>query len=109
MRVLKFIVEGQSIKQDPSCDFTGLVPGTKGYIQAEFLFPKEWSGYAKVAAFYSALGKEYSPKKLIDGKYCLIPTEALERRVFKVRVIGKKGDSTMITNKFAVKQNGGEV
>lgn len=28
MRTLKFIVEGQAIKQDPNCDFSGLIPGT---------------------------------------------------------------------------------
>lgn len=109
MRVLKFIVEGQVIKQDPDCDFSGLVPGTKEYLQAEFSFSKDWNGYTKVAAFYSVLGKEYEPKKLIDGKYCLIPAAALERRVFKVRIIGKKKDSTMRSNKLAVKQNGGGV
>ena len=38
MRTLKFIVEGQIIKQDPSCDFTNLVPGTEGYLRAEFSF-----------------------------------------------------------------------
>lgn len=109
MRTLKFIVEGQIIKPDPSCDFSGLVPGTNGYIQADFSFSKEWSGYAKVAAFYSVMGVEYEPKKLIGGEHCLIPLDALKRRVFKVRVIGKKGDSKMMTNKLAVKQNGGEV
>lgn len=108
MRTLKFIVDGQSIKPDPSCDFSGLVPGTEGYVKAEFSFSRDWGGYVKVAAFFSALGKEYAPKKLVDGNTCLIPKEALGRRIFKVRVIGKKGDSTMVTNKLTVKQSGGE-
>ena len=42
MRILKFVVENQKIKQDPSCDFSGLVAGTEGYLKAEFVFSKEW-------------------------------------------------------------------
>ena len=106
MRVLKFIVEGQSIKPDPFCDFSGLVPGTEGYIQAEFSFSNEWRDYVKVVAFYSAMGKELTPKKLSDGRTCLIPREALQGRVFKLRVLGKKQDATMLTDKIAVKQKG---
>ena len=40
MRTLKFIVEGQIIKQDPNCDFSNLVPGTEGYLRAEFSFSR---------------------------------------------------------------------
>lgn len=40
MRTLKFIVEAQNIKEDPNCDFSGLVKGTKGYLYAEFIFRK---------------------------------------------------------------------
>lgn len=36
MRSLKFNVSGQIVSPDQSCDFTGLVPGTKGYLKAEF-------------------------------------------------------------------------
>lgn len=108
MRTLKFIVDGQIIKQDPKCDFSGLVPGTSGYVQAEFSFSSDWAGYTKVAAFWSALGKEYQPQLLKDGKSCLIPAEALERRTFKVQIIGKGPNSKRITtDKVAVNQNGG--
>lgn len=108
MRTLKFIVDGQIIKQDPSCDFSGLVPGSKGYLQAEFSFSSEWSGYTKVAAFWSMLGKEYPPQFLADGRTCMIPAEALMRRTFKVQVLGRRtNDKTIATNKLPVKQNGG--
>lgn len=107
MRTLKFIVDGQVIRQDPNCDFTGLVPGTEGYLQAEFTFSSEWNGYVKVAAFYSMLGKEYTPQVLKDGKTCIIPSEALERRAFKIRIIGKKDGSKFATNKITVFQKGG--
>lgn len=106
MRTLKFIVDKQIIKQDPSCDFTGLVPGSDKYLKAEFSFSKEWESMVKVVGFYSNLGKEYLPQALNDGKSCVIPAIALENRVFKLKVFGRKGDTTLRTNKIAVKQDG---
>lgn len=106
MRTLRFIVEGQIIKLDPNCDFSGLIPGTTGYLQAEFSFSPEWGGCKKVAAFWSLMGKEYPAQILTDGGTCMIPFEALERQTFKVQVLGKKKDLTLVTNKVAVRQDG---
>ena len=108
MRSLKFLVDDQIIKQDPQSDFSGLVPGTEDYLQAEFSFSNEWDGCVKVASFYSALGREYEPQVLKDGRSCIIPIEALRKRIFKVQVIGKKGDLKLCTNKVVVNQNGGK-
>lgn len=107
MRTLKFIVDGQTIKPDPNCDFSGLVPGTSGYLLAEFSFSSEWANCTKVVGFYSNLGHEYPPRVLADGKTCVVPFEALEKRIFKVRVIGKRNDFKIQTNKVAVCQDGG--
>lgn len=108
MRSLKFIVNKQSITQDPQCDFGGLVPGTNGYLKAEFTFSSDWNGMSKVAAFYSPLGIEYPPQILEDGKTCDIPAEALAKSSFKIQVIGKGADnSKLVTNKLMVIQNGG--
>lgn len=109
MRTLKFIVENQVLKFDPSCDFTGLVPGTEEYLKAEFSFSSEWNGYTKVVGFYSMLGGEYPPRLLNDGKTCLIPAEALKKRAFKIQIMGALGNKKLITNKLAVKQTGGKV
>lgn len=109
MRTLKFIVDGQSITKDPKCDFSGIISGTKGYLQAEFSFSKEWDRCAKVAAFYSNLGKEYSPQVLKDGCSCIIPSEALEKNVFKIRVIGQNDEYRITTDKVTVHQKGGSV
>lgn len=107
MRKLKFIVDDQTLSQDSNCDFEGLVPGTNGYLQAEFAFSPEWNGCVKVVSFYSVLGKEYTPQLLKDGKSCTIPAEALTKRVFKLRVTGKNKDgSTIVTNKLAISQKG---
>ena len=108
MRILRFIVDGQSITQDPNCDFSGLIPGSKGYLQAEFSFSSDWDNCVKVAAFYSPMGQEYPPQVLKDGKSCIIPSEALKKQVFKIKVIGRRSDGFEIpTNKLAVFQNGG--
>ena len=108
MRKLKFIVKGQLIEQDPSCDFSGLVPGTEGYLQAEFSFSKDWDNVTKVVSFRSAMGMEYEPQVLDESNSCVIPVEALKKRVFKIRIIGKSLDiPKMQTNTVAVSQNGG--
>ena len=104
MRTLKFIVEDQIIKPDPKCDFSNLVPGTEGYLNAEFSFSKGWENCTKVAAFYSNLGREYEPQVLNRRGVCLIPAEALQNSIFKVQVLGQKENFTIRTNKLVVRQ-----
>ena len=107
MRILKFIVNGQIITKDPNCDFDGLIPGSNGYLKAEFSFSPEWKNYAKVASFWSVMGKEYTPKKITDDRNCIIPAEALQKRTFKIQVVGMDINGNKIkTNKVAVSQNG---
>lgn len=109
MRTLKFIVDDQIIKKDPNCNFDDLVPGTEGYLQASFSFTSEWKDCAKVVSFWSMLGREYTPQFLTDGATCTIPAEALNRRSFKIQVIGKRSDGVQLkTNKVVVDQNGGK-
>lgn len=107
MRTLKFIVDGQTIKQDPNCDFSGIVPGTSGYLQAEFSFSKDWNGYAAIATFSSIMGRDYRPE-VIKGNKCIIPAEALTHRAFRVRVTGGIGATRIHTNNVTVVQDGGK-
>lgn len=109
MRTLKFIIDGQIIKKDPNCDFSGLVPGTEGYLNARFSFSPEWNGCAKVAAFYSNFGREHGAMVLEDGVSCKIPATALAKKTFYIRVFGKKKDFKITTNKVSVDQDGGVV
>ena len=111
MRTLKFIVDGQIIKPDPSCDFSNLVPGSNEYLRMEFAFSPDWTGCVKVATFWSMMGFEYQPQLLNDGKSCMVPSEALAKRSFKVQVIGQsvKTSEKITTNKIEVVQNGGKV
>lgn len=108
MRTLKFIVEGQILKQDPRCDFANLVPGSENYLQVEVSFCKEWAGCAKVAGFYSLMGQEYPPQVLKENNTCMIPAEATSKKDFKIQIIGRKPDGLKIkTNKVVISQNGG--
>lgn len=110
MRTLKFIVDGQILRPDPNSDFDGLVPGTEGHVRAIFSFSPEWAGCAKVAAFYSRLGREYKPQKLMYGTTCIIPADALKKRIFKVQVLGRSANSAIITtNKLEIRQTGGKL
>ena len=109
MRILKFIVEGQSDKPDPTCDFGNLTPGTENFIQAQFSFSPEWNNCVKVAAFYSMLGAEYKPQSIGPNGVCKIPVEATKRQRFKLQIIGlnQNDKSRLCTNKVTVEQNGG--
>ena len=85
-RTLKFNIAGQSIEQDPNCDFSGLVPGTEGYLKVEFTFSPEWDGCVKAAVFnIGAPGGEYAAV-LKDGKSCDIPDAVCGRPAFKVNL-----------------------
>lgn len=112
MRTLRFIVDGESIKQDPTCDFSGLFPGKNPDVLAEFVFSSEWENTIKVAAFWSMLDKEYEPQVIEDDASCIIPSEALSRASFKIQIFGKNGKArrnirTLSTNKLTIRQTGG--
>lgn len=109
MRTLKFKVDGQTIVLDPESDASDLVPGTSGYVQAIFTFSSEWNRCIKVAAFYSNMGVEYEPQILKSGEVCIIPSEALKKSIFKVKVYGQRDDYTICTNKVTIHQKGGKV
>ena len=65
MRTLKFNVEGQSLKKDSACDFSGIVKGSKGYLQCSFSFSREWAG-CKVAASFWSYDKEKGATPVVN-------------------------------------------
>lgn len=103
MRQLKFIVNGQKIEKVPSCDFSGLVAGTKGYLRAVFSFSSEWRG-CYIAGVFRCMSKEYASP--VIGNMCEIPAEALIHNNFYVRVVGQKDDFRITTNEIRVMQEG---
>ena len=105
MRTLRFTVDAQKISPDPSCDFSGIVPGTAGYLKAHFSFSSEWSGMVMVAEF-----KKYScdppiSVPVIRGK-CMVPPEVTGGKSWTVKVIGKRGDVILPTSNCKVEQEG---
>lgn len=109
MRVLRFIVNGRSIKPDSSCDFEGLFPGKNDHIQAEFDFSSEWMDSPKVVAFWSMMGVEYPPQELDEYDTCMIPIEALKKPAFKIQMIGRQKGVLVSTNRLTIYQRGGKV
>lgn len=107
MRTLIFTVEHGVLKPDPECSFTGLFPAKNQEILAEFNFSSDWTYTPSVAAFYSILGKEYTPQVIDDG-HCMIPPEALTLPVFKVQVLGNNRGKIVATNTLTVYQRGGK-
>lgn len=105
MRTLRFDVDAQKISPDPACDFSGIVPGTAGYLHAKFEFSPEWRGLAKVAEFRRYSTDEVFPEKIINGE-CVIPAEALRGKKWYVNVVGKRGNIRMTTDRAEVKQEG---
>ena len=55
MRTLRFIVDGQTVKQDPTCDFSGLFLNKDSSVCAEFIFSSEWNDKIKVTALRQAV------------------------------------------------------
>lgn len=105
MRTLKFIVDGQTIKRDPDCDFSKIVPGSKGYLRAKFTFDGAWVGCEKIAVFKKRNTTEQHPVQIVNNS-CMIPDEVLVRRNFKMEVIGIKPGYRLVTNGLEVKQDG---
>lgn len=107
MRTLSFNVKNQLIEKDTSCDFSGLVAGTSGYLQAKFSFSSEWDGCTKVIGFSSKSGKEFEPCILPKNNTCNIPDEAVAYHEFQITVFGKKNGCVVTTRPITIKQYGG--
>lgn len=105
MRILKFIVSGQHIRPDPACDFSGIVPGSKGYLKAIFTFDSEWAGCEKIAEFRKYNTKDSEPVRL-TGNSCVVPEGSLTNSYFYVNVIGIRPGFRIETNREKVDQNG---
>lgn len=103
MRILRFNVEKQRITKDETCDFSGLVAGSVGYLRAHFHFSEEWSSYTmRIARFWNN-GVEHSA--FIDSNNeCEIPPEALTSEIFRVSVMGVDSSFRIETNKERIRQ-----
>lgn len=108
MKTLKFIVNDKNITKHPECDFSGLFPGSDKRVKVEFTFSPDWEGHVKVVGFWSQMDYEYPPQELDEDNSCMIPSEALTKATFKMRVFGKKHGFKLKTNPITIYQNGGK-
>ena len=107
MRVLDFIVDKQILTKDPKCDFTNIIPGSKGYLRAKFGFSEDWDDCIKVVEF--SYGKtEYPPQRIDESNECEIPPGALKNPSFNIGVFGRREGFEISTNKISIDQNGGK-
>ena len=105
MRVLDFIVKGQSLIKNPDCDFGNIVAGTRGYLSARFQFyGNEWNTCKKAASFYLE-DREFAVL-LDENNSCLIPNEVLVSDRFEVSLTGLNDGLLIKTTKTKVKQEG---
>lgn len=101
MRTLKFDVDHQRISKNKDCDFTGLIAGTAGYLEAVFDFSSDWNDCRKAAVFRS-MSVDY-PVPIINNR-CEIPSEALTEYYFTLRIVGEKDEYRMPTNEVRINQ-----
>lgn len=98
-RTLEFKVTGQKITK--SGDFSGLVHGTKGYLEVRFDCSQEWNGCRKAAVF-ARYEKEYF-RPVVNGK-AEVPDEIADLRNWTVQLVGEKDGFRILTNKEEVVQ-----
>ena len=105
MRTLIFAVSGQKIRQDPDSDFSGIFPGSEGYLKARFLFDREWNGTVKVAEFRRFTSEDPVSVPIRNGE-CMVPAKVTGGKSWYVKVIGKRGDVIIPTENCRVRQEG---
>lgn len=102
MRVLEFLINKQTIRRKPGCDFSKIVAGSVGYLQAKFYFSEDWDDCKKAASFY--LGDKEQARMLDENDSCEIPADILVGAKFEVSVTGAKTGYKLKTNKYSVIQ-----
>ena len=102
MRTLEFVAESQLLKKKTDCDFSNIVAGSVGYLEAKFHFSSEWDDCRKAASFW-ADGNEY-PVLLDSNNTCVIPPQALTGERFLVSVTGVRSEYKIKSTKTKVRQ-----
>lgn len=103
MRMLKFVAQGQTLKPDQSCSFSGLYAGTIGYLHAAFQLDGDWNGCKIAVSFWRGHSDEEYAVPLRDGM-CEIPAEVLGGKLFGISLMGVKPGYLIRTNKVFVRQ-----
>lgn len=101
MKTLKFIVTDQSLKKDPTCDFSDWGSGDDNYVKAEFSFSPDWQGYPKAAVF-TRMRKDYAAPIIKNS--CMIPSEALIGEFFQMMLVVERNGTRFTTNRLTIRR-----
>ena len=102
MRILRFCVSGQKLSRNPESDFSGIIRGSKGFLECSFNLSKEWSG-CKIAASFWHYDKEIDAAPVIGGN-CTIPDSVTDYRKFEVSLVGVRKGYRITTNRVKIEQ-----
>lgn len=103
MRVLEFEIKGQRLLKKRTCNFSGLIAGSVGYLYAKFDFPEEWSDCTvKIARFW--IGEEEHAVTLDKDNCCQVPSKVVGNESFEVSVLGACSSYRIKTNKIKIRQ-----
>ena len=102
MRILRFCVDGQKLQRDPESDFTGIIRGSKGYLQCSFSLSKEWAN-CKIAASFWRFDEEIDAAP-VSGGNCTIPDSVRDYREFEISLVGDREGYRITTNRVKIEQ-----
>lgn len=105
MRTLKFILDGQKLKKDPSCDFTGLICGTMNYVKLSFDVSGDWNKCFIIVSFLDENDHEIDASELKNFE-CLVPNTTSSYKKYKIRLIGcdRTGNCKIISSMQEIRQ-----
>ena len=86
MRILPFVVNGQTLDKADEESFESLIQGSTGYLKCSFTFDESWDGYTKAVEFLSTESSQYfflNKDNTID-----ITSNKKRKPYLKVKLIG---------------------
>ena len=105
MRILPFVVNGQTLDKADEESFESLVRGSKGYLKCSFKFNRSWDDYVKAVEFIGDKNSEfyYLKDDMVD-----VPNSIAALPYFRVKVYGIMDSKTQFsTNTVLVRQKRG--
>lgn len=102
MRTLYFLVEGQKLRKNG--DFSGIVKGSKGYLQCIVNTDTTWDGSRTFAVFTNDKNVESAVE--VIGNRCQVPDDITDESCFCVSFVGVKRNQKIVTNKVLIEQEG---
>lgn len=102
MRTLRFFVSGQKLSRNPESDFSGIIRGSKGFLECSFNLSKEWNG-CKIAASFWHYDKEIDAAPVISGN-CMVPDSVTDYREFEISLVGVRKGYRITTNRVKIEQ-----